>query len=114
MNRYELKRQGRRLMENQQEFLEGLSIMISVVNGLKERLSSFEDYLQSSQEVNDAEDRLSEARQEMSRKVLSALGSMQKVFGESNTTINENTDQLEKLLSRFESYFANTNLDYDN
>lgn len=39
---------------------------------------------------------------------------MQKAFSESNATISENTDQLEGLLSRFESYFANTNLDYDN
>lgn len=113
MNRYELKMQNRRLAERQAEFIQGLRALMEVVNSLKERLSSFQQNLKASQDARDKRDEAAEAEHQMAREVLRGLESIGNAFDASNLTINQNSERLEKLTSRFESYFGGANLHHD-
>ncbi len=46
--------------------------------------------------------------------VQESLTAVQKAFSETNVTINENSERMEKLLAKVEAYFGTTGLDYDN
>ncbi len=114
MNQYEVKMQARRLMASQEKFVATVYALFEVVEGLNNRLASFQKYLQSLHDLSKASKEVQDTQHEMSQKLYESLQAMVKAFSETNVMINENSERTQKLLSKVEAYFGTTGLDYDN
>jgi hypothetical protein len=112
MNQYELKIQSKRLMQSQETFVNAVSMLADVVQGLSARLSATDKYLDASCDAHAAREAAMGAQEDLLNGILEALITIQRTFAASNAAINENSERLDKLLTKVESYFANT--DYDN
>lgn len=96
------------LAQAQEKFVEGIRLVVASQTTLIQRLRVFEDFLINSQALKDA-------RNEESKQVLDSFQALIKVFVESNVTINENSDRMDKLLTKMESYFGDgTGLEHEN
>jgi hypothetical protein len=114
MNQYELKMQQRRLMESQEKFVKAMYLMFDVAENLGRRLSASEKYLDASRDADAARSGSMDAQRDMLDAILEALESMQRAFATSNAAINNNSDRMDKLITKFETYFGTSGLDYDN
>ena len=97
-----------RLANAQEKFVENVHLVIDAQKALIQRLRVFEDFLNISQELKDA-------RNDESKQILDSFQALIKVFVESNVTINENSEHMDKLLTKMESYFGDgTGLEHEN
>jgi hypothetical protein len=108
MHRKEFDIQARRLTRCQDKFVTTMYMTFEVLEKLTDNLKSFRGYLDAVQEVMDAHAASSKA-------LIDAHEAVLKAFTESSVTIHENSERIEKLIAKVDSYFGSTpGLDYDN
>jgi methyl-accepting chemotaxis protein len=95
----ELFAASERLSKTQGQFIEGMRLQIDTTRALTERIRSFQDYLETHQNLIDQDYDYAKTVQEALRAVLTA-------FAETQATINENTNRLDQVVTRMESYFG--------
>ncbi len=114
MNPGEFRLRSRRLAESQEKLVSTVFMMLEVIDSLNNRLALFQEYLEATESFYAASRRMKEAEDETSEQLLASLAAIMKAFAETNVTINENSERMEKLLTKVEAYFGTTGLDYDN
>lgn len=97
-----------RLADSQEKFVEACRLLIKANTSVVQRLGEFQEYLQKSQVLNTV-------REEQSEKVLETYQTLVSAFVEGNANIRENTERLDKVLARMESYFGDgAGLEHEN
>ena len=99
MDNDDIETREERLAEAQKKFVSSLYLTFDVIEGLNERLAGFGDYLKGLQE-------LAHQHSEVFAGISSAMEAMLKAFGESHVAINENTQRMDKLIAKVDSYFG--------
>ena len=105
MNQDELK-MGEALMQSQEAFVNAVGTMAEIVEQLSARLSVTDKYLDRSCDAHAARESSMGAQEDLLNLVLESLIKIQLTFNASNAAINENSERLDRLLSKVESYFA--------
>jgi hypothetical protein len=106
MNQDEWKEQSERLMESQEVFVTAVGTMAEIVERLSARLSATDVYLDRSCDAHAARESSMGAQEALLNLVLESLIKIQTTFLASNATINENSERLDRLLAKVESYIA--------
>ena len=88
-----------RLANAQEKFVEGVRLVVDAQIALVQRLRVFEDFLNISQELKDARD-------EEAKRTLDSFQALVKAFIESNVNLRENTERMDRLLNKVDSYFG--------
>ena len=88
-----------RLANAQEKFVEGVRLVVDTQIALVQRLRVFEDFLNISQELKDARD-------EEAKRTLDSFQALVKAFIESNVNLRENTERMDRLLTKVDSYFG--------
>jgi hypothetical protein len=57
---------------------------------------------------------VAEAQRELIDKLMESNAALLNAYKETQNTVNENNQRMEKLLTKVEAYFGTTGLDYDN
>jgi hypothetical protein len=112
MSQDELKTQSYRLMKSQEAFVNAVGMMAEIVEALSTRLSATDKYLDASCDAHAAREAAMGAQENLLNGILEALVTIQRTFAASHAAINENSERLDRLLSKVESYFAGP--DYEN
>ena len=87
------------LAQSREQFISQMRLMAEASNALNDRLRSFSDYL-------DGRDKAIHARIELNNSVHDSLQSLVKVLTDNTIALNENTDKLDRFLTKFETYFG--------
>jgi len=96
------------LAESREEFVKHLQMTMEAFTGMSERLRTYSQFL-------DKRDELLAARMTLHDTVMDSLVALQKVLTENTLALNENTDRLEKFLTKFETYFStDRGLEFEN
>lgn len=97
-----------RLAKMQEQWIEGMRLNIETMKALSDRIHAFQEYLENHQAIIDSDYDYAKTVQEALRAVLTA-------FAETQVTISENTDRLDRVVTRMESYFGDgTGLELEN
>ena len=88
-----------RLANAQEKFVEGVRLVVDAQIALVRRLRVFEDFLNISQELRDARD-------DEAKRTLDSFQALVKAFIESNVNLRENTERMDRLLNKVDSYFG--------
>ena len=100
--------QAKELAESQAKFVETIKLMIEGMEILGERVGSWDKYMRT---VNETMHEYSD----LAKELLDTHRAMLKAFGEMQVAINQNTDRLDTVIVKLESYFGSgDNLEYDN
>ena len=105
------EQQSQRLMESQEAFVNAVGTMAEIVERLSARLSATDVYLDRSYDAHAARVSSMGAQEALLNLVLESLIKIQTAFNASNAAINENSERLDRLLSKVESYFAGPDLE---
>ncbi|MBC8030706.1 MAG: hypothetical protein H7Z16_11390 [Pyrinomonadaceae bacterium] len=114
MNQYEVNRMAQRLIKSQEKFVASVHQIHEVVEGLIHHMAEQRHFLGTFQELFRSWSDLMQAREEMSEAFLKQLESIEKVYAASCVATNENSERMDKLLSKVEGYFGTGGLDFDN
>ena len=100
--------QANRLAESQAKLVDTLYGMFEIVEGLTDQLKGFRECLTALRDVLDS-------HHDTSKALVDAHQTVLKAFSESSVEIRENTEQVNKLIAKVDSYFGNApGLDYEN
>ncbi len=88
-----------RLANAQEKFVEGVRLVVDAQIALVQRLRVFEDFLNISQELKGARD-------DEAKRTLDSFQALVKAFIESNVNLRENTERMDRLLTKVDSYFG--------
>jgi ABC-type transporter Mla subunit MlaD len=99
---------GHHLAKSREQLSNHIIDLMDAFAGLNNRLHTFEKFM-------DARDDLLASRMQLHSNVVDMLGSLKDVLTENTVALNENTDRLEKFLTKFETYFGtDRGLELDN
>src|SRR5207253_7581740 len=91
--------QAKELAESQAKFVETIKLMIEGMEILGERVGNWDKYMRTVNEtLHDYSD--------LAKELLETHRSMLKAFGEVQVAINQNTDRLDTVIVKLESYFG--------
>jgi hypothetical protein len=100
--------QAKELAESQAKFVETIKLMIEGMEILGARVGNWDKYMRT---VNETMHEYSD----LAKELLDTHRAMLKAFGEMQVAINQNTDRLDTVIVKLESYFGSgDNLEYDN
>ena len=99
MTEQQLVDAAERLANAQEKFVEGARLVVDAQIALVQRLRVFEDFLNISQELKDARD-------DEAKRTLDSFQALVKAFIESNVNLRENTERMDRLLTKVDSYFG--------
>jgi hypothetical protein len=100
--------QAKELAESQAKFVETIKLMIEGMEILGGRVGNWDKYMRT---VNETMHEYSD----LAKELLETHRAMLKAFGEMQVAINQNTDRLDTVIVKLESYFGSgDNLEYDN
>jgi hypothetical protein len=115
MTKEELDAQAAQLAESQEKFVATLYMMFDVIGGLKEYLKSVGDRLDAHGAHMDAQRALIDAHGAQFKANLDAFQALIAAFTDSNLSVKENSEKLDKFIGKMESYFGSgAGLEYDN
>jgi hypothetical protein len=96
------------LAESREQFIKEMRLVMEGFMGFSERLRTFSDYL-------DARDAKITAGIDINISVQEALARLVDLLKENTIALNENTERLDKFLTKFETYFGtDRGLDLEN
>ena len=96
------------LAESREQFVKELRMTMEAFISFNERLRTYSEFL-------DKRDELLAARMTLHHNVMDSLVALQKVLTENTVALNENTDRLDKFLTKFETYFStDRGLEFEN
>ena len=96
------------LAESREEFVKHLQMTMEAFAGISERFRTYSAFI-------DKRDELLAARMTLHNEVMDSLVALQKVLTENPVALNENTDRLDKFLTKFETYFStDRGLEFEN
>jgi hypothetical protein len=97
-----------RLAKMQEQWIEGMRLNVETTKALNARIHAFQEYLETHQAMIDSDYNYAKVVQETLQTVLTA-------FAETHATISENTERLEKVITKMESYFGDgAGLEHEN
>ena len=114
MNQYEWKRQGRRLMESQEKFVNTVHMIMDIFIKFSEAQQAFHVSLDSRDDAFRAAREAARLQDDLVDKLLESNAALQNAYQATQNTINDNNARMEKMLAKMETYFGTTGLDYDN
>lgn len=114
MNQYEWKRQSRRLMESQEKFVKTVYTLFDCFEAQSKSMMSFNKALDAREAVFDAGKKHADAQMELIDQLLEGFKAAAAAHEQLHLTVQENNDRLERLITKVETYFGTTGLDYDN
>jgi hypothetical protein len=98
----------RHMAESREKFVEGLRLTMDVMMALNERIRTFQNFL-------DAQQSLFDSRFGFAQTVQDSIEAVAAAFAESSTATRENSERLDKVISKLEAYFGSSDgLEYDN
>lgn len=114
MNQYEWKRQSRRLMDSQEKFVNTVHMIMDIFIKFSEAQKAFHVALDTRDDWYKAAHDAGQMQHDFLDKLLESNAALQNAYQETQTAVNENNARIEKLLTKIETYFGTTGLDYDN
>lgn len=111
----DLDRQAQLIADSQQKFVETIRDLSGLIDALIDHQRSLMDYFDHWRKLFISSGDLMHQQLELHKESLEALKQLGKAVGESTVSTNENTDRLEKLIVKVESYFGTgEGLTYEN
>jgi hypothetical protein len=111
----DLEKQAQLIAASQERFLETVRNLSHLVDSLIQHQSSFMKYLNTWRDLFVSSRDLMNEQMELHKESLEVLKSISKAVAESAVSTNENNERLEKLITKFESYFGDgEGLNYEN
>ena len=96
------------LAKSREQFVKELKMTMEAFMSFSERLRTYSEFL-------DKRDELLAARMTLHHNVMDSLVALQNVLTENTVALNENTDRLDKFLTKFETYFStDRGLEFEN
>jgi len=115
MEEKEIESQVERFLEAEKKFAKTVYLMAELVEGMDDRMTGFTKYLAAWRDVFGGLRDLMEEQFELSKQLLESQKAVVKAFADTNVTINENSERLDKLIGKVEGYFGTgEGLEYDN
>ena len=99
MTEEELVAAAQRLANAQEKFVEGVRLVVEAQMAVVQRIRDFEDFLHTSQMLEDSRD-------DEAKKILETYQTMVNAFVESSVALRENNERLDKVITKVESYFG--------
>lgn len=95
----ELATSAQHLVESREEFKQQMLAALDALEGIA-------TYLEKFAKSEDSRGELLAARMTLHESVLDMLGTLKDVVSENTVALNENTERLNKFLTKFETYFG--------
>ena len=111
----DLQQQAQLIAESQEKFVATVRNLSHLVDSLIKHQSGFMKYLDTWRELFVSSRDLMQEHLDLHKEALESLKAVSKALAESSVSTNENTERLEKLIGKVESYFGSgEGLDYEN
>src|SRR5438552_694442 len=108
MAEHKSRDRAKELAANEARFVEVIKLSIGSMETLADRVGNWDQYMRT---VNETMHEYSD----LAKELLDTHRSMLSAFAEIQVAINQNTDRLDKVIVKLESYFGSgENLEYDN
>jgi len=108
MTEEEVVAAANRLSESREHLVTQMVNLCDLFQDFNKRLHAFEEFL-------DTRDELLAARMTLHNSVMDVIGGLKDVLTENTVALNENTDRLDKFLTKFETYFStDRGLEFEN
>ena len=115
MTTEDLERQAQLIADSQRKFVATIRDLSGLIDALIDHQRSLMDYLDQWRKLFISSGDLMHHQVELHKESLEALKSLGKAVGESTVSTNENSERLEKLIVKVESYFGTgEGLNYEN
>ena|ERR1700704_4413814 len=115
MDKEEFESQAERFVEAEKKFVATVYLMAELVETVNDRLGDFTKYLTSWRDLFGSMRDLMEEQVDMCKQLLESQKAIVSAFAETNVTISENSERLDKLIGKVEGYFGSgEGLEYDN
>jgi len=115
MTNEDLEKQAQLIADSQAKFLDTIRNLSQLVDSLIKHQSSFMSYLNTWRDLFVSSRDLMQEHLDIHKDSLEALKSVSKALAENAVSTHENNERLEKLITKFESYFGDgEGLNYEN
>src|ERR1051325_8888045 len=115
MSTDDLDRQAELIAESQRKFVETIRDLSGLIDALIEHQRGLMDYLDHWRKLFISSGDLMHRQVELHKESLEALKALGKAVGECTLSTNENSERLDKLIVKMESYFGTgEGLNYEN
>jgi hypothetical protein len=115
MTNEDMEKQAQLIADSQQKFVATIRDLSHLIDQLIQHQSSLMKYLNSWRDLFVSSGDLMHQQMELHKESLEALKALGKAVAESNLSTNENSERLEKLIVKVESYFGTgEGLNYEN
>lgn len=115
MTNEDLEKQAQLIADSQYKFVETIRNLSQLIDQLIQHQSSLMSYLTTWRALFVSSGDLMHQQMELHKESLEALKALGKAVAESNLSTNENSERLEKLIVKVESYFGTgEGLNYEN
>ncbi len=111
----DLQKQAKLIADSQDKFVATIYELSGLVDSLIQHQSSFMKYLTTWRDLFISTRDLMNQQMDLHRESLEIFKSISKAVTDSAVSTNENNERLEKLITKFESYFGDgAGLNYEN
>jgi len=115
MTNEDMEKQAQLIADSQQKFVATIRDLSHLIDQLIQHQSSLMKYLNGWRDLFVSSGDLMHQQMELHKESLEALKALGKAVAESNLSTNENSERLEKLIVKVESYFGTgEGLNYEN
>ena len=115
MTQSELAEATQRLARSEEKFLTTVTMMIESMQMMTDVMKDNRDHFQTQLRAFDSTEELMRKQTEMLREITAGMEAIVKGCGQTNLTLNENTERMNALLTKVESYFGNSaGLEFEN
>jgi len=111
----ELEKQAQLIADSQQQFVETVRNLSGLVDSLIQHQSSLMTYLNMWRDLFVASRDLMQEQIDLNRESVDALKTVAQALADSTAATNENSERIDKLLTKIEGYFGSSEgLNYEN
>ena len=115
MTETELADATQRLARSEEKFLTTVTMMIESMRMMTDVMKDNRDHFQNQLHAFDCTEELMRKQVEMLREVTAGMEAIVKGCGQTNLTLDENTERMKALLTKVESYFGDSaGLEFEN
>jgi hypothetical protein len=115
MTTEDMEKQAQLIADSQQKFVATIRDLSHLIDSLIQHQSTLTSYLKTWRDLFVSSGDLMHQQIELHKESLEALKALGKAVAESNISTNENSERLEKLIVKVESYFGTgEGLNYEN
>jgi len=114
MNQYQVKRMARHLIESEEKFVTTVMTLLEIFERFSESQRAFDAALDARDIAYQTSEEAGRLQRELVDKLLESTRSLQIAYQATHVAVQQNTERMERLLAKMETYFGTTGLDYDN